>query len=537
MSLNADPSFIDALRRRLAGEVLADEQTRQVYAADWSPYRRLPLAVARPRSREDVVTLMRIAGEHGVPLIPRAAGTSLAGQCVGEGLVVDMGVYLDAIRRIDAPARRAVVEPGVVRDRLNTRLRPHGLMFAPDPSTTAICQIGGMVGNNAWGLHALRDGTTRQHIIEAEVVLSDATVTRFAPLAPEELSARLALPGRQGEIYRDLTGIVGRHRDTILAQYPSARGIPNNAGYALDVLAGMQPWVEGGSAFNLAPLLCGAEGTLALVTEVTVHLIEVPQHRSLLCAHFATMEDALRALPATVTTRPAAVELLDRAILRMAATHREQSANRFWLQGDPGAVLLVEYSGATAEECDRHARALGDDLASSFGSIARSFLVDAQVERVWALRRGALSMLSEAEGGLQAVTGIEDSAVAVADLADYYAEVRAFLDARGLEFYVYGPVGMGVLHLRPVLPLDSPAALDKYEQVIDGVAALAARYRGSFSCKHGDGRLRGKFLPAILGEAMMEPLRAVKRAFDPRNLLNPGKILDCPPLTADIPLP
>jgi len=525
------------LRAVLGAAVVDDGETLAEYSRDASPYRRTPLAVVRPRNRDEVVTLMRHAAAEGLPLIPRGAGTSLAGQCVGDGIVVDLGYHLTAIRGIDAGARLAVVEPGVTRDALNGEARHHGLMYAPDPSTTARCTIGGMIGNNAWGLHAVRYGTTRDHLVGVEAVLADGSVARLGPLPEPERAARLALADREGDIHRALVAIVDRHLPAIRERYPSMRGVPHNGGYALDVLARMRPWTAGGPDYNPALILCGAEGTLGLITEATVRLVPIPGHRRLLCAHFDGVEEALRAVPAVVVKRPAAVELLDRAILKVAAAHRVQNGNRFWLRGDPGAVLLIEFADGTAAACQRDAQRLADELAAGHGCRHRSFVTGAAVERVWDLRRSVLHMLMEAEGGLKAQTGIEDSAVALTDLAGYYGEVRGLLQRMGLIHYVYGPVGMGSLHIRPVLTLMSRASITAYGALIDEVAAICVRWRGSFACKHGDGRMRGRFLPSIIGEPLTAALREVKNAFDPAGLLNPGKVLDNPPLTADIPLP
>ncbi|MGQ0657342.1 MAG: FAD-binding oxidoreductase [Chromatiales bacterium] len=466
--------FIDALRRRSGSDVLTDHRSLEPYATDASPYHQLPAAVVRPRDVENVVAIAQLATEFGVPLIPRGGGTSLAGQCVGTGVIVDMGWHQKAILSFDPGMRRVTVQPGVVRDVLNRHLQPHGLIFAPDPSTTDRCQIGGMAGNNAWGLHALRYGTTRDHVIAMDAVLADGTLVNLRGMNDVALEKVKFTAGHEGEIYREVIGTVTRHAEAIVAGYPSLRGIPNNAGYALDVLLRGQPWERAGPRFNLAPLLCGAEGTLALVTSVTLKLVERPIVCRLLCLHFDSVELALDAVPGVLATQPAALELLDRAILRVAAAHEAQRANCFWLQGDPGAVLIVEYSGQSAEAVSTAA----EQARRERGARPCTVVEGAKVEQAWALRRAALSMLMEPDSGLDAVTGIEDAAVSAGDLRAYFGEVQQTLEQFGLPFFVYGPVGMGVLHVRPVLRLDSAAAVTRYERLLDAAAAIAVRYRG-----------------------------------------------------------
>jgi len=510
--------------------VLADAGSRCAYARDASPYRQMPMAVVRPRGRDDVVALLGIASEHGLPVIARGAGTSLAGQCVGSGIVVDMGAHHQRIVEFDPGSRRITVEPGVVRDTLNRQLAAHRLQFAPDPSTTDRCQVGGMIGNNAWGLHAVSYGTTREHVQAVDLVLADGTVMTAGAVDAAGLGALRSRDDREGRLYRAVIAAIDAHEAAITTGYPSARGITSNSGYALDALARGQPWNAQGRRFNLAGMICGSEGTLAIVTAATLALVDVPEVVCLCCLHFDAVAPALRAVPAILDTRPAALELLDRAILRVADVHVEHSGSRCWLEGDPGAVLLVEYAGASPDAVQaRVAR-----LRRMHAPRAATVVAGGDVERVWALRRAALKMLMQAEGGLRAFTGIEDAAVAVEELAEFYAEVQALLAAEGLAHYAYGPVGMGSLHIRPEPRKGREYSPEEFERLLDTVAAITVRRGGSFSCKHGDGRMRGKYLEAVVGSESVAAMRQVKSAFDPAGVLNPGKILDCPPLTSDL---
>lgn len=526
----ADQRVIDLLRSHVAGDVLGDAGSRGEYARDASPYRQMPMAVVRPRHRDAVVALLQIASEHRLPLIPRAAGTSLAGQCVGSGIVVDMGAYQQRIIEFDPVSRRIKVEPGIVRDALNRHLASHRLQFAPDPSTTDRCQVGGMIGNNAWGLHAVSSGTTREHVQALELVLADGTIMNAAAVDAAGLGVVRSRDDREGRLYDAVIEPIDRHAAAIRSGYPSMRGIASNSGYALDALLRGQPWHVQGASFNLARLICGSEGTLAIVTAATLGLVEIPVAVRVCCLHFAGVTHALHTVPAILETGPAALELLDRAILRAAETHADHRGSSFWLRGDPGAVLLVEYAGASPDELEVRIRHLLRMHAPRTATVVGA----GDIERVWALRRAALKMLMQAEGGLRAFTGIEDAAVPVDELADYYSEVQALLAARGLAHYAYGPVGMGSLHVRPEAGKGREYAPAEFESLLDSVAAIAVRHGGSFSCKHGDGRMRGKYLEAVLGSESLAAMRQVKTAFDPTGILNPGKILDCPPLTGDL---
>jgi len=339
MSLSNCQSLLQELATQIQGEVLTDRLSRMLYATDASPYQQLPLGVVRPCCVEDCVALIRFAGHHHLPLIPRAAGTSLAGQCVGKGLVVEVSPCFTKVLEIDTERRRCRVQPGVVLDTLNNQLWPSGLMFAPDPSTGSRCQIGGMIGNNAWGLHSLRDGTTRDHVLELQAVLSDGSLVRVGPLTSTELEAKLALDTLEGEIYRATAAAVTEERKIILERYPSVRGIPCNQGYPLDVLAQGQPWVADGPPFNLAPFFCGSEGTLGFVVEATLNLAPLPEERLLLGVHFHSLEAALQAVAVVLEHQPVAVELLDKVLLRLARQNPEHAKQCAWITGDPAAVL------------------------------------------------------------------------------------------------------------------------------------------------------------------------------------------------------
>jgi len=526
-------TILHELDMKIEGDLLNDRLSRMLYATDASPYQQLPLAIARPRHGYDCVTIMNWADRHRIPIIPRAAGTSLAGQCVGEGLVVDCSRYMNALIDIDAPRRQARVQPGLIRDELNGALQPLGLMFAPDPSTANRCTIGGMLGNNAWGIHALRYGTTRDHVVSTRAVLSDGSVVDFGPLEPETLRRKLRLKDREGAIVRTVFELIDRHRRDILNHYPAPDGIARNAGYPLDVLARGAPWNETGAPFNPASLLCGSEGTLVLVTEIELRLVPLPRQPRLLCAHFRSLEEALQAVAVVMPERPAAVELLDRNIIDLTKTNLAQQRNRFWIEGEPEAVLLIEFH-ADASNADRSIETLKKQLHQSRLGYFCRVVEQPRIDRVWSLRKAGLGLLMGMPGSHRAVTGIEDSAVAVADLPAYVRDIKAMLARYQTECVIYGPAGRGCLHFRPLLNLTLASERKKFTAILAETADLVAHYGGSLSAKHGDGRLRAPFLEQLLGSEVVELMRRVKTCFDPAGLLNPHKILDSPQPVQDL---
>jgi FAD/FMN-containing dehydrogenase/Fe-S oxidoreductase len=514
-----------------------DLGVRRLYAQDASPFQCLPGGVARPQDREAMAALVRFAAEHGLGLIPRGAGTSLAGQCVGDGIVIDTYGRFDRIRAIDSRRRLAQVEPGVVLADLNTAAAGSGLMFGPDPSTGDRATLGGMVGNNAWGAHALRYGTTRDHVVAAEAILADGSAAQFGPLDPAAALTKCQSHNLEGAIYRALTEVVGNDADSITTRYPSVRGIPNNAGYPLDVLAAGRPWRPDGADLNVAPFLCGSEGTLAIITGLTLRLVPRPASRSLLCAQFVSLEAALEAVATAKAAEPAAIELLDRRILGQARNNPVQRHNRFWLRGDPAAALLIEFHGETQDAVRAAATDLQRMLRDPSLAYACDIIEREAIERVWALRRAGLGLLMGVESARKPVTGMEDCAVPVAALPAYVSQARELFTAHGLDCVVYGSVGMGLVHLRPEMDLGNGRERALYPRLVEAVGELAISHGGTPSAKHGDGRLRSALLNKLYGPELVARLQSVKQAFDPQGILNPGKVLSSPPLDEGLRVP
>lgn len=523
-----------ALRGELEGELQWDETTRVCYATDASVYREAPLAVAFPKSDEDLRRLLRFAQEHNVPLIPRAAGTSLAGQVVGAGIVVDLGRHLNRILEIDATNRRVRVEPGVVRDELNLALRPRGLMFAPETSTSNRAMIGGMVGNNSCGANSLRFGSTRDHLLAAKVLLADGSEAVLRAITPEEFAGKCAGTGLEAQIYRWLARrlAVPETAAEIVREFPKPSIRRRNTGYAVDLLLRQRPFAADGTPFNLCTLLAGSEGTLALATEFTLNLVPLPPaERGVLVVHLRSVHEATRANLIVLRHAPDAVELIDRIILECASRNREQARNRAFVEGEPGALLVVEWARATRGEVEAHATAAETELREAGFGYSFPRLFGGDVNRVWALRKAGLGILANIPGDAKAVACVEDTAVAVADQPAYLEEFEAIMRRHGMDCVFYAHIGDGEIHTRPVLDLKRGPDRAKFQALTTEVAALVKRHGGSLSGEHGDGRVRGPFLRQMVGERNYALLSELKLVFDPRNLLNPGKIVAARPMT------
>lgn len=527
------------LARRLAGELHTGALVRQLYATDASEYQELPLAVAFPRTEADVGELVRFARDHRVGLIPRTAGTSLAGQVVGSGIVVDLGRHLDALVAVDPVRRRARVQPGIVRNHLNLALAPHQLFFPPETATANRAMLGGMVGNNSCGANSIVYGTTREHLVSARGFLSDGSLVTFGPLTRAEFAAKCAGSGPddaslETAIYRTVRDLLGdaKNRDLIRANYPKPEVTRRNTGYALDRLMECEVFDPASDQpFNLCRLLAGSEGTLFLGTEFELNLEPVPPAGALLCAHFATIDESLRATLIAMRHRPFGCELIDRHILDCTKANLEHAKNRFFVHGDPGAVLVIELRHADRAHMEREFAAIEAECRTAGLGYAFPTVWGADVARVWDLRRAGQGLMNNVEGDAKPREIVEDTAVAVADLPAYIAEFDALLKTKyGVSSVYYAHAGAGELHTRPLFNLKTPEGLRMFRGIATDVAALVKKYRGSLSGEHGDGRLRGEFIEFMVGPECFALMRRIKRTFDPHNIFNPGKIIDTPPM-------
>lgn len=515
----------------LEGELYSDQMMRTLYATDASAYRELPLAVALPRNETDIEKLIQFALANNTSLIPRTAGTSLAGQVVGAGIVVDVSKYFTNILEVNTEEQWVRLQPGVIRDELNMFLKSQGLIFGPETSTANRAMIGGMVGNNSCGSNSLIYHSTREHTLEVTGFLSDGSKTSFKALSFDDFVDKCALPSLEGEVYRQIRTILSDYsnQQEIRAQFPKPNIQRRNTGYAIDLLLDTDPFTAGTAPFNFCKLICGSEGTLFFMTEIKLHVDKLPMYPTgLLCVHFQTLDDALRANLIALAHNPLVCELMDHYILERTANNLEQQQNRFFVEGTPEAILIVEYDGRDETEIrDRIAKVESDMRAEGLGYYF-PIVFGTDRNRVWNLRKAGLGLLSNMPGDEKPVAVIEDTAVAVEDLPAYVADFNTILARYGLYAVHYAHAATGELHLRPIINLKTKEGNQLFREVAVEIAKLVKRYQGSLSGEHGDGRLRGEFISYMIGERNYQLLRDIKKKWDPSGIFNPGKIVDSP---------
>lgn len=528
---------LKALARQIDGRLDTGNLLRRLYATDASVYRQMPLGVAYPKHAEDVQTIVRFAAQHHLPLIPRAGGTSLAGQCVGEGLVVDISRYMTDIIELNEEEGWVRVQPGVIRDELNRFLEPYGLFFGPNTSTANRCMMGGMVGNNSCGSTSIVYGSTREHLLEAEAILSDGSRVTFGAVDQATFEEKCKQNDLEGQLYRQARQKLSdpKQRAEIEDKYPDASIHRRNTGYAVDLLMKTAPFVESGPAFNFCQLLAGSEGTLAFLTELKLNVVPLPPPEPVLvAAHFATIAETMEAVAPIMEHRPQACELMDRVILECTKENRTQRKNRFFLDGDPAGILLVEFRAATRQEAEEQADELIERLRREERGYAWPKVYPPRIQDVWNLRKAGLGLLANIPGDPKAVACIEDTAVAIRDLPAYIAEFSKMMAGFHQEAVYYAHAGAGEIHLRPILNLKDPAGVRDFRAISQATAELVKKYRGSLSGEHGDGRVRAEFIPQMVGPKNYQLLLNVKQTWDPLHIFNPGKIVEAPPMDADL---
>jgi FAD/FMN-containing dehydrogenase/Fe-S oxidoreductase len=523
--------LLDLLKKDLSGDLYHDMTNRLLYSTDASAYREVPVAVARPANIADIRRLIQFAGDNHTTLIPRTAGTSLAGQVVGNGIIVDVSKYFTAIHEINASEGYVRLQPGVILDELNLKLAEHSLFFGPETSTSNRCMIGGMVGNNACGAHSLIYGSTRDHLRRVNTLLSDGSEVEFRPLAKEEFLAKSRGKSLEGALYRQIYESLSRleNREEILREFPDPLIRRRNNGYALDLLLNTCPFTEDGAPFNFSAILAGSEGTLAFLTEIELNLVPLPPKvKGLVCIHFNTLEESLLANLICLKYKPGAVELMDSTILECTRSNIEQRKNRFFLQGEPGALLIVEFARQSMDELLDEKDRLEKELRQSGLGYHFPLVTGQDIAKVWALRKSGLGVLSNMPGDAKPVSLIEDTAIRPDLLPEYIRDFKKIMSQYGLSCVFHAHVATGELHLRPVLNLKDPAGVELFRKVATDVAWLVKKYRGSLSGEHGDGRLRGEFIPIMVGNQNYELMRQLKNTWDPQGVFNRGKITDTP---------
>ena len=522
------------LQNKIQGELFTDTLHRIIYSTDASGYREEPLGVVYPKDSEDIRIIVSFAIQNHLNLIPRAGGTSLAGQVVGKGLVVDISKHMNRILEIRPEESWIRIQPGVILDELNLFCKPYGLFFGPETSTSNRCCLGGMVGNNSCGSHSLVYGSTRDHLLEAKVVLSDGSEVTLKGLNRTEIEEKQKDCSLEGKIYKQLIDLLSNQENQkeIIDNYPDISLRRRNSGYAIDELLRCNYFDQTcDEPFNLCKLLAGSEGTLAFVTELKLHLVPLPPvEKAVICVHCSTLEESFEANLVALKHHPVAIELMDNNILELSKQNISQNKNRFFIQGDPAAILIIELAEDSTEAVDRKADEIEADLRKHHYGYHYPRIYGKDISRVWNLRKAGLGLLSGMPGSAKPVSVIEDTAVAPYRLPAYIADLKKVLEHYNLSCVYHAHISTGELHLRPVLNLKEKKDRELFRMIAIETAKLVKKHKGSLSGEHGDGRLRGEFIPLLLGDQVYGLLKDVKNIWDPSHIFNMGKIVDTPPM-------
>ncbi len=519
----------DRLRRESRAEVYFDRPTRGLYSTDASLYQIEPLGVVVPRTAADVIAAVSIAAQERLAILPRGAATSLSGQTVGAAIVIDFSKYLNRIGIVDRDAMTVRVEPGVVLDQLNAHLKPLGLMFGPDVSTSDRATLGGMIGNNSAGARSLRYGKTVDHTRAVEVVLSDGTSGFLGPIEQEELDAMCARNDRLGQIHRVVRATVAENAQAIRDRFPHI--LRRVSGYNLDEFVAGLPvrpagWRDAPWQFNLAKLIVGSEGTLAVVTAADLKLVPIPKTQGLVVLSFATIPAALERVAEIVETGPVAVEMLDRMILDLAAQNPRFAGHLNFATGRPAAVLAAQFYADSPDELAARASDFRRKFEGKPGVIGvRSRLHDAEKDDFWQVRKAGFALLMGMVGDAKPIAFVEDTAVDPGRLPEFYDRFRQIVERHGVTAACYGHADVACLHIRPIINVKSHQGVEAIRSIAREVCDLVIEFGGSMSGEHGDGLARSLWNRRLFGPEVYAAFSAIKQVFDPENRLNPGKVV------------
>jgi FAD/FMN-containing dehydrogenase/Fe-S oxidoreductase len=528
------------LQKKISGKIYFDDLHLIAYSTDASVYRQKPLAVCIPLVYNDLLEIIKWSNTYQIPIIPRAAGTSLAGQVVGEGLIVDISKHFKQILEINPIEKWVKVQAGVVLDELNLFLKSYGLFFAPETSTSNRCTIAGMVGNNSCGTHALIYQSTREHVLELKTILSDGSEVVFGELTQAEFNKKCTLQTLEGQIYRKINQLIfdATLQNEIENEFPDKEIKRRNTGYAIDLLKfenKNSKTDKNEPTINLCKLLAGSEGTLAFTTEIKLNLEPLPPpEKAVIPIHLSNLQQAFEANLIALKHNPVAIELMDKPIMDCTKGNRDQAKNRFFVLGDPEALLIVEFAAHSKQEIFEKAKSLETEMRQNGFGYHFPLLFGNEVNKVWNLRKAGLGVLANLEGSAKAVALIEDIAVNVKKLPAFMQEMTKMLSKHGLSCVHYAHISTGELHLRPLIDLHTSHGQNLFRQVGLEAAQLVKKYRGSLSGEHGDGRLRGEFIPMMVGNAIYQVFREIKHTFDPKNILNPKKIIETPQINTHL---
>jgi len=518
-----------ALGRCFKGDIYFDRLSLGLYSTDASIYQITPAAVVVPKDKADVCAAVRIAAEHNIPVTSRGAGTSLNGQAIGPGLIIDFSKYMNNLLEVNLEQRWVRVEPGIVLDELNARLSGHGLMFAPDPATTDRATIGGVLGNNSSGARSIIYGMAVDHILQIKVLLSDGTILEFGELGPDEYQKKCRPAddnAREVQIYTGFKKIIDANRSEIKKKFPKV--MRRVQGYNLDAFINTDRW-------NLSRLLIGSEGTLGVFLEAKLKLVPVPAAKVLSLVHFAELSESIRAIASILEHRPSAVEIMDEEILAMARQSASIASKTGFIEGRPGAILVVEFSGSSTADAAGKAETFAAEMQSRQIGYARCVLTEpAEQANVWAVRKSGLGLMHRITGSKKPIPIIEDTCVPIEVLGEYVEQISSFCRGLGVPISMYAHASVGTIHVRPLLNLKEQQDIDKIRKITDFSFELVKKYGGSISSEHGDGRIRSPYLERFFGTQIYKAFGEIKRLFDPAGLLNPGIIVEPGPVVANL---
>jgi len=529
MSINSGRDYFEIeaeLRKRVEGDILFDRYSRLLYSTDASIYQIEPIGVVVPRHKADVQAVIEIANKLNVTVLPRGGGTSLAGQTVGHSIVLDFSKYMQNVLEVNKEELWCRVQPGLVQDELNAYVRGMGLQFGPDTSTSNRATIGGMIGNNSAGAHSLTYGKTLDHVIELTVLLADGSEAVLKDVSAEAVQTFSRVDSIEGRAYREVLRLTQQHKNEILDRYPKI--MRRVSGYNLDEFVKPQP-------FNLSRMLVGSEGTLATVVEAKMRLVPKPKWTAMDVIHFDDDNEALECAQVILQTRPYAMESTDKMVLNLARGNIEQSRRLSFVQGNPDSLLMVEYAGETEEDVRDQVYKLEEvRKREKIGYAATLAFKPQEVKAIWGVRKAGLGLLLGIKGDKKPIAFVEDTAVEPAKLPEFIRRFKEIVARHDTVAGYYGHCSVGCMHIRPLINLKEVSEKEKMVSIANDITDLVLEFNGALSGEHGDGLARSHFNAKLFGPALYDAFRQVKRAFDPKNLMNPGKIVDAPAMTESL---
>lgn len=529
MSVKAGRDYFEIeaeLKKNIEGDLRFDRTSRLLYSTDASIYQVEPIGVVVPRHKADVQAVIELANRLNISVLPRGGGTSLAGQAVGHSIVLDFSKYMQNVLEVNRDELWCRVQPGLVQDELNAHVRAMGLQFGPDTSTSNRATIGGMIGNNSSGAHSLTYGKTLDHVLELSVLLADGSEVVLKDLSAETVESKSRADTIEGRAYREVFRLARQHKNEILARYPKI--MRRVSGYNLDEFIKPQP-------FNLSRILVGSEGTLATVVEAKMRLVPKPKWTAMDVIHFNDDIEALECAQIILQTRPYAMESTDKMVLNLARGNIEQSRKLGFVQGSPDSLLMVEYAGETEDEVKEQVYKLEEvRKREKIGYASTLAFKPEEVKAIWGVRKAGLGLLLGIKGDKKPIAFVEDTAVAPEKLPEFIRRFREVVARHDTIAGYYGHCSVGCMHIRPLINLKEASERDKMVSIANAISDLVLEFNGSMSGEHGDGLARSHFNLKLFGPALYDAFRQIKRAFDPKNLMNPGKIVDSPAMTESL---